>query len=289
MQLAMRAGCSIAKAEEAISISKANRYPEFYSTTDAPEDDGDGTGEWDHGSDQPEAEYNPEPSANHRMAATWDCFKRTQPPLHPAVRNDAATWAQLRHIPLVAHGGYRQNKRYLPNPSRGAYFVDAVYRAEELYARRRIKQIGRQGYADELVADDNKRPKHGLRLALISTATDNTKHRDLTSDVAHAELVSSWALLIDRPTGKPVKPIPPAETLEKKAPIPGEFILLLAEKRSRDLKRVIPTPQVMRQTTQSDDKCPTFVKTLTMRSAEKPYSPLPPALLKPPLQTSQIA
>jgi hypothetical protein len=61
------------------------------------------------------------------------------------VRNDPAVEAQLRNIPSQSYSG---------NPARAAYFVDAACRAEELYALRRIKQIGRRAYALELVERD---------------------------------------------------------------------------------------------------------------------------------------
>jgi RNA polymerase sigma factor (sigma-70 family) len=265
-ELAQRAKVSLRNAQGAIAARDASRHQAHYSTTDTA-DDGDGTEGWDHGSDEPERHQNPEPAADHPMVAEWDCFNRYHGNHHLAhadaalaVRNDPAVWAQLRQLPPRGRGGYKWGGKYLPNPARGAYFVDAACRAEELYALRRIKQIGRQGYADELVADDNRR----------------------------AERAKHVAPLVDRSTNTPVKPIPPAETLEKKAPIPGEFILLLAEKRSRDLKRVIPTPQV-RQLTQSDDKCQTFANLLQTSRHERHCSPLQPELPKQPLRSSQIA
>jgi DNA-directed RNA polymerase specialized sigma subunit len=270
VQLAIRAGCSVAKAEEAISIFKANRYPEEYSTIETSADDDDATEGWDHGSDEPVRDENPALAFN---CTGWGGG------LHPAVRNDRALWAQLRHFSLYGRGSFRRNSRGVSrssgklyrNPARGAYFVDAALRAEELYARRRIKQIGRQGYADELVADDKRRIARAQESCLI--ANDGS--------------AAAMQIRVSPPTK--ATPIPPAETAEKKAAIPAMFILLLAEKRSRDLKRVTPTPTTVRQTTKAD-KCPTFTNLLQLtRSQEKDCLPLAPQLPKPPVRSSQFA
>jgi DNA-directed RNA polymerase specialized sigma subunit len=307
MQLAIRAGCSVAKAEEAISILKANRYPEFYSTTDAPADDGDGTVGWDSGSDEPNRDENPTLAGAHSMLAKWDCFNRYHRNPHlvhadaaAAVHNDPAVWAQLRRIPWPSYGSYRHNKQFHANPPRGAYFVDAALRAEELYARRRIKQIGRQGYADELVADDNRPTKYPPRYLYADDS------------LLKAEAVEHGRL-------HPI--IKDEEKRLNLPPVADAFVQLLQERKNHALRRIEvrtspgreylgpvhfkwgdeknaklmaarlskrPTP-LLRQIPEAD-KCQPLTKLLqATRLRARRSLPLPPASLKPLRRTSRSA
>ena len=127
-------------------------------------------------------------------------------------------------------------------------------RAIEAAEWRRLLELGRRKRALELVADDKKRAERARHVLPVNT-----------------------------------KPIPPAETLEKKASIPGEFTLLLAEKRARDLKRVTPTPQV-RQLTHMENPCLTLhTNKLQATRSQKHSSPLRPELPKPPRRNLRTA
>jgi hypothetical protein len=297
-RLAVMAGCTIAKAEEAIAIFNATRYPEDYSTTDAPTDDGDGTKGWDHGSDEPERHQNPTPPTNHRMAAMYDCFNRPSPqfidhrprsPNHIGKHNGGPCNSEVHFRDFLARGQW-------PGRSR---IVDELAEQSDSRAWRRLLEIGRRAYALELVERDNRPTKYPPRYLYADDSplkATKLEHRD-----KHERLKAIEAELNLPPVG-------------------DTFVQLLQEKRGHALRRIevtvspgreylgpthfswtdeknkrlmaarlskIATPQV-RQTS-TDKKCLTFTNLLTTRRHEKPCSPLQPELPKSAAENSRLA
>src|SRR5207248_7424110 len=92
------------------------------------------------------------------FGSRFDDWHVVKSDLARSAKNDPAVWELLRNIPGHGRGVFRHGALHR-NPPRGRYLVDAACHAQDLYARYKIEQIGRQGHADELVDYDIKRAK----------------------------------------------------------------------------------------------------------------------------------